>query len=234
MTNFKEKAKEFVSKGFNKLPGNANLFLRYMTGLGSEGLDLDDKTLTSIRETTKSADMPRKDGRFDREIRDELGRQINPPRQVLNPVTGQFDLIDDPEIVRPMSFLDFPSDNPRSGAVNPYGTLNKDTIQTLGRFQSTVTPDGKFVNVKDTFDMRNPQEDPDLVSGKIQPLKALKSFANALRGLSGDPEYGFSMSPKTEFARGLMYTLPIKPKGFDINIDIPTKGDIKNRERYNR
>ena len=42
MTNFKERAKEFVSKGFNKLPGNANLFLRYMTGLGSEGLNLDD------------------------------------------------------------------------------------------------------------------------------------------------------------------------------------------------
>ena len=232
MTNFKEKAKEFVSKGFNKLPGNANLFLRYMTGLGSEGLDLDDKTLTSIREATKSADMPRKDGRFDREIRDELGRQINPPRQVLNPVTGQFDLIDDPEIVRPISFLDFPSDNPRSGAVNPYGTLNKDTIQTLGRFQSTVNPDGKTVNIRDTFDMVNREEDPDLVSGKIQPKKALRSFISALRGVGKGDQYGFEFSPKTEFARGLMYGLPIKPKGFDINVDIPMKGDIKNREIY--
>ena len=174
MTNFKERAKEFVSKGFNKLPGNANLFLRYMTGLGNEGLDLDDKTLTSIRESTKSADMPRATGRFDREIRDDLGRQINAPSRFLNPVTGQLDIVDRPEIVRPMSFLDFPSDDPRSGAINPYGTLDKDTIQTLGRFRSTVSPDGEFVNVKDTFDMQNPQEDPDLVSGKIQPLKALK------------------------------------------------------------
>ena len=42
----------------------------------------------------------------------------------------------------------FPSDDPRSGPVNPYGGSNKDVIQTLGRFQSTVNPDGKTVNAK--------------------------------------------------------------------------------------
>ena len=108
----------------------------------------------------------------------------------------------------------------------------KEVIQTLGRFQSTVNPDGKTVNISDKFDMVNPEEDPDLVSGKIQPKKALRSFVSALRGVGKGNEYGFTMSPKTEFARGLMYGLPIKPKGFDINIDIPMKGDIKNRETY--
>ena len=80
--------------------------------------------------------------------------------------------------------------------------------------------------------MVNREEDPDLVSGKIQPKKALRSFISALRGVGKGDQYGFEFSPKTEFARGLMYALPIKPKGFDINVDIPMKGDIKGRETY--
>ena len=95
-----------------------------------------------------------------------------------------------------------------------------------------MNPDGKTVNIKDKFDMVNPEEDPDLVSGKIQPKKALRSFISAIRGVGKGDQYGFEFSPKTEFARGLMYGLPIKPKGFDINVDIPMKGDIKNREIY--
>ena len=60
-----------------------------------------------------------------------------------------------------LSFLDFPSDLPRYGQVNPYGSGQKQIIQTLGRFQSTPQTDGKFVNIRDTYDMVNPQEDPD-------------------------------------------------------------------------
>jgi len=228
MSKFKERAKDFAAAGLNKLPANANLFLRYMTGLGDRNLDLSDKTISAIREETKSADLD--SARFDREMRDDLGRlTVDLPRITAD---GEFESAT-PSKMRPFSSFTFPSDDPRSGPVNPYFGGNKEVIQTLGRFQSTVNPDGKTVNIKDRFDMVNPQEDPDLVSGKIQPKKALRSFVSALRGVGKGDKYGFTMSPKTEFARGLMYGLPIKPKGFDINIDIPMKGDIKNRETYN-
>ena len=228
MSKFKERAKDFAAAGLNKLPANANLFLRYMTGLGDRNLDLSDKTISAIREETKSADLD--SARFDREMRDDLGRlTVDLPRITAD---GEFESAT-PSKMRPFSSFTFPSDDPRSGPVNPYFGGNKEVIQTLGRFQSTVNPDGKTVNIRDRFDMVNPEEDPDLVSGKIQPKKALRSFVSALRGVGKGNEYGFTMSPKTEFARGLMYGLPIKPKGFDINIDIPMKGDIKNRETYN-
>tara|TARA_A100001201_G_scaffold53961_2_gene52762 strand:+ start:688 stop:1374 length:687 start_codon:yes stop_codon:yes gene_type:complete len=227
MSKFKERAKDFAASGLNKLPTNANLFLRYMTGLGNRNLDFSDEYLTDVREETKSADLD--SARFDREMRDELGRPtVDLPRITAD---GKFE---SPTIskFRPFSSFTFPSDDPRSGPVNPYGGLNKNVIQTLGRFQSKVNPDSKTVNIKDRFDMVNPEEDPDLVSGKIQPKKALRSFISALRGVGKGDQYGFEFSPKTEFARGLMYALPVKPKGFDINVDIPMKGDIKGRETY--
>jgi hypothetical protein len=226
MSKFKERAKDFAAAGLNKLPANANLFLRYMTGLGNRNLDFSDEYLTNVREETKSADLD--SARFDRERRDKSGMLIDLPR-----ITADGEFVSPDSKVRPLSSFTFPSDDPRSGPVNPYGGFNKDVIQTLGRFQSTVNPDGKTVNIKDKFDMVNREEDPDLVSGKIQPKKALRSFISAIRGVGKGDQYGFEFSPKTEFARGLMYGLPIKPKGFDINVDIPMKGDIKGRETYN-
>ena len=229
MSKFKERAKDFAAAGLNKLPANANLFLRYMTGLGNRNLDFSDEYLTNVREETKSADLD--SARFDREMRDELGRPtVDFPRITAD---GKFESPKVESKFRPLSSFTFPSDDPRTGPVNPYGGSNKDVIQTLGRFQSTVNPDGKTVNIRDTFDMVNREEDPDLVSGKIQPKKALRSFISAIRGVGKGDQYGFEFSPKTEFARGLMYSLPIKPKGFDINVDIPMKGDIKGRETYN-
>ena len=225
MSKFKEKAKNFAAAGLNKLPANANLFLRYMTGLGNKNLDFSDEYLTNVREETKSADL--NSARFDREARDESGMLIDLPR-----ITADGQFVSPDTKFRPLSSFTFPSDNPRSGSVDPYFGTNKDVIQSLGRFQSTVNPDGKTVNIKDRFDMINEFEDPDLVSGKIQPKKALKSFISGIRGL-GKNYKDFTMSPKTEFARGLMYALPIKPKGFDIDVDIPMKGDIKGRETYN-
>ena len=225
MSKFKEKAKDFAAAGLNKLPENANLFLRYMTGLGNRNLDFSDEYLTNVREETKSADLD--SGRFDREARDESGMLIDLPR-----ITADGQFVSPDSKFRPLSSFTFPSDDPRSGTVDPYFGSNKDVIQSLGRFQSTVNPDGNTVNIKDRFDMINEFEDPDLVSGKIQPKKALKSFVSGIRGL-GKNYKDFTMSPKTEFARGLMYALPIKPKGFDIDVDIPMKGDIKGRETYN-
>ena len=209
--SIKEKFKNLASSGLNKLSPSANLFLRYYTGLGSEGLDLKDDYLSKVRESTKSADM--ESGRFDEEFTDEEGNR---------------------RMGRRLSFLDFPSDLPRFGAVNPYGTGNKEVIQTLGRFQSTPQLDGKFVNIRDTYDMVNPQEDPDLVSGKFQPIKGLSELGRGIGGAlgGGTGRYDFEVSPKTRLARAAMYFTPRKFKPFDINIDIPMRGNIDNREIY--
>ena len=209
--SIKEKFKNLTSSGLNKLPANANLFLRYYTGLGSKGLDLKDDYLSKVREQTKSADM--RSGRFDKEFINEEGDRVMGKR---------------------LSFLDFPSDQPRFGAVNPYGTGDKEVIQTLGRFQSTPQTGGEYVNIKDTYDMVNPQEDPDLVSGKFQPMKGISEIGRALGGAVGGNKgvYGFEVSPKTRLARAAMYFTPRKFKPFDIDIDIPMKGDINNREIY--
>ena len=209
--SIKEKFQNLASSGLNKLPSSANLFLRYYTGLGSKGLDLKDDYLSKVREETKSADM--QSGRFDEEYIDEEGNRRMGKR---------------------LSFLDFPSDLPRYGAVNPYGTGSKEVIQTLGRFQSTPQAGGKYVNIRDTYDMVNPQEDPDLVSGKFQPIKGLQELGRGLGGAigGGSGAYDFEVSPKTRLARAAMYFTPRKFKPFDINIDIPMKGNIDNREIY--
>ena len=83
--------------------------------------------------------------------------------------------------------------------------------------------------------MVNPQEDPDLVSGKFQPIKGLSELGRALGGSIGGNKggvYGFEVSPKTRFARAAMYLTPRKFKPFDIDVDIPMTGDINNREIY--
>ena len=64
--SIKEKFQNLASSGLNKLSPSANLFLRYYTGLGSEGLDLKDDYLSKVREATKSADEL--SGRFDKEF----------------------------------------------------------------------------------------------------------------------------------------------------------------------
>ena len=209
--SIKEKFKNLASSGFNKLSPSANLFLRYYTGLGSEGLDLKDDYLSKVREATKSADEL--SGRFDKEFINEEGDRVMGKR---------------------LSVLDFPSDLPRYGQVNPYGSGQKQIIQTLGRFQSTPQTDGKFVNIRDTYDMVNPQEDPDLVSGRFQPIKGLQELGRGIGGAlgRGTGAYDFEVSPKTRFARAAMYLTPKKFKPFGINIDIPMTGDINNREIY--
>ena len=71
--SIKEKFKNLASSGLNKLPPSANLFLRYYSGLGAEGLDFRDDYLDKVRESTKSADQY--SGRFDEEFIDEEGNR---------------------------------------------------------------------------------------------------------------------------------------------------------------
>jgi hypothetical protein len=62
---------------------------------------------------------------------------------------------------------------PQSGPVNPYSTYSpKSVTNTLGRFTAKADPSKNELRFLDTYDMVNRSEDPDLVSGKIQPAKA--------------------------------------------------------------
>ena len=48
--------KRAAGEVFSILPDRMNLFLRYMSGVGNEGLKLDDSTLRSIRQATEQPD----------------------------------------------------------------------------------------------------------------------------------------------------------------------------------
>lgn len=48
--------KRLAGQALNILPDRMNLFLRYMSGVGNEGLKLDDSTLRSIRRATEQTD----------------------------------------------------------------------------------------------------------------------------------------------------------------------------------
>jgi len=257
MSIFKEKAKEFAAKGLNKLPDSANLFLRYMTGVGGKNLDLDDKTINAIREATKQPSLEERQSFFENRgplrpdfigLRPELAA-IDASRDsarrfsALDNAKTNFsrrDMFMTPppprfrSIMNPSSRLEA-SDYPKSGPISPYfgGFEGADKVQTtLGRFTSKVNPSLDTVNISDTYDMINEVEDPDLVSGKIQPIKAFKELFGRGR-IRGDVYGGGPRGFATRAARSLMYGLPIKPKSYPVNIDIPFSGDINNKEIYN-
>ena len=149
----KDKATNLAAAGFNAIPDDrANMFLRYYTGFGNKGLDLEDSTLHSAREHTVG---------FPKEAIDE----------VMNPTIG--------EKLRESWPVPFKV-GPQSGAINPYGSLAPDAQtlqQTLGRYTSEVSPDQSTVRLTDQYDMSNEFEDPDLISGQFQPRKAWKELS---------------------------------------------------------
>ena len=132
-----------------------------------------------------------------------------------------------------------------SGATNPYGSGDQIASQTLGRFNAEVTP--TTVRVRDTYDMENKSEDPDLVSGQFQPGKAYRTLRGAfdptkvynptidkLSDISHmltpeQKQFGTYMdvvgksttfSPLSNVARAAMYALPVKFKPYEIDYTI--------------
>ena len=198
----KEKKKDIQATAFNQLPDRGNLFLRYMTGLGNRNLDLDDKTINSLRESTV---------RLPKEAFKE---------KVFGP-TGQ-------------TYKEYQSGpwsaESRSGPVDPYGKgYGSEVTQTLGRFNARVNPEKTSINIRDTYDMVNEVEDPDLISGKFQPKKAIKSAYDSVRNI---PKHGFKSFNPSHLGRAIMYTSTKKPVPFEVDIDIPYEGSINDREIY--
>ena len=199
----KNKTKDVAAAGFNQLPDRGNLFLRYMTGVCNRNLDLDDNTLNSLRNSTFD---------FPKEAYDQF---------VFGP-TGQ-----SWEIPKPGPW----NIEARSGAVDPYGRgYGTDVTHTLGRFNADVNPDKTAITMTDTYDMENEFEEPNLVSGKFQPVKASQTFLSAF---PQKIEGGIKPFDASDLGRAAMYLSPFKPKPFPVNITVPYSGDIDNKETYN-
>lgn len=218
-----------AGEAMNMLPDRINLFARYLTGVGNKNLKLDRSTEKAlIRGTEKhpvvEQELPIWESR-------EAARRGDKP-------------IGTKKVPIPAYGPGFPA----SGPTMPYGSGEKAVTQTLGRYNAEVTPE--TVRVRDTYDMVNEAEDPDLVSGKFQPRKALNLLTatfvpgfefNRKTGALRDnrellpPELqgieGFqkmmayrgqddTMSPMTDVARSLMYALPVKFKPYEIDYTI--------------
>ena len=220
---------KFIGNVFNALPDRANLFARYATRYGGSNLELDPSTLSDLRSAVSEQNRPYARGEMIKGF-DEQGNEFEgflPGAPYQGPI------------------------QPRSGPVNPYGGKDKSVSNTLGRFMADVDLTGNRLRMTDTYDMENEAEDPDLVSGRFQPLKAFNQLeaiynpAAAQRNFRRDasqrlPDQGYDLdkikqggyssttSPMTQLGRALLYLSPIKPKPFDIDVTVPVSGRIGN------
>jgi len=216
-----------AAEGFNMLPDRINLFGRYLTGVGNKNLKLDPSTERSLLQATEE-----------------------PPMALLMTPTFPDEksaLMGDSSKMRMAPRL-FPAAGPgipTSGPKYPYGGGDQVASHTLGQFNAEVTP--TTVRVRDTYDMENRSEDPDLVSGQFQPGKAYKTLRGAfdptkryhpkidkLQDISHmltpeQKQFGTYMnvvgksttfSPLTDVGRAVMYALPIKFKPYEIDYTI--------------
>lgn len=220
---------KFIGNVFNALPDRVNLFARYATRYGGRNLELDPSTLSDLRNAVSEQNRPWTRGERIKGVDDQgnefegftLGAPIQGPIQ------------------------------PRSGPVIPYLGKDKSVTNTLGRFTADVDLTGNRLRMTDTYDMENESEDPDLVSGRFQPLKAFNQLeaiynpAAAQRNFRRDasrrlPDQGYDLdkikqggysstsSPMTQLGRALLYLSPVKPKPFDIDVTVPVSGRIGN------
>ena len=220
--------KSAAGAGLNLLPDRVNLFARYLTGVGNTNLQLDPYTERSLVQATEkppaTTEMVPTWGSREDAIEGDLSKRTK---------------------MMPMRIFQAGPGQPSSGPTMPYRSGDQTSSQTLGRFNAEVTP--STVRVMDTYDMENESEDPDLVSGKFQPGKAinlLRSTFNpglefnretgAIRDVShllNDEQKDFknymkargrstTASPMTEAARSLMYALPVKFKPYEIDYTI--------------
>ena len=214
-----------AAKGFNMLPDRMNLFARYLTGVGNKNLKLDPSTERSLIQATEKYPT----------TTIEVDNSFLPPAMAAENNNPSFS----------MSIQAAGSGVPMSGATYPYGSGDQIASQTLGRFNAEVTP--TTVRVRDTYDMVNTAEDPDLVSGKFQPGKAYRTLRGAfdptqiydpktdkLRNIGHllSPEqknFGNYMnqvgksttfSPLSNVARAAMYALPVKFQPYEIDYTI--------------
>ena len=214
-----------AAEGFNMLPDRMNLFARYLTGVGNKNLKLDPSTERSLIQATEKYPTTTIEEVFPPEIAAMAGGKFSPNFSMEIQAAG-------PGV-------------PMSGPTNPYGSRDQTASQTLGRFNAEVTP--TTVRVRDTYDMVNTAEDPDLVSGQFQPGKAYRTLRAAfdptqiydpktdklrdIGHLLSPEEKNFgnymnqvgkstTFSPLSNVARAAMYALPVKFQPYEIDYTI--------------
>jgi len=220
-----------AGEAMNMLPDRINLFARYLTGVGNKNLKLDRSTEQALIRGTERYPAVKTGQRLPVWESKEAAMRGDKP-------------IRTEELIVP----GFGPGVPTSGPTMPYGSGEKAVTQTLGRYNAEVTPE--TVRVRDTYDMVNEAEDPDLVSGKFQPRKALNLLTatfvpgfqfnsqtgalkdnrellpSELKGIAGFQKQlayrgqSDTGSPMTDVARSLMYALPVKFKPYEIDYTI--------------
>jgi hypothetical protein len=242
----------------NQLPDRVNLFGRYVTGIGNTNLQLDSSTLSGLRAAASpdpmAIGMVPNPFKVPEEILIRLEKQLETgdPRNLNSPLGDELKQIvaegrknrTSPDfLLRPVSA--YGPGLPKSGAYQPYQnqSVGKEVTNTLGSFNAEVIP-GKSIRFIDQYDMTNLSEDPDLVSGKFQPIKAIEeiqSIWNPTKGglnrsipqfakdKLGQGTYGDiktsssspTASPATVIGRALLYAMPWKPTPYSIDITVP-------------
>ena len=222
-----------IGHGFNLLPDRVNLFARYATRYGDRNLKLDPSTLSDLRNAVSEQNRPflSSGPMLEEEGFDPQGKPIKFKMQDFKGAQGPF--------------------QPRSGPVYPYDKPDKSVSNTLGRFMADVNLKDNQMRIIDKYDMENEAEDPDLVTGKFQPRKALNQLeaiynpAAAQRNFKKDaamrmPDKGYDAdtvkagayssthSPMSQVGRALLYLSPVKPKPFRIDVTIPVSGRIRD------
>ena len=250
----KETALSTAGSAMNALPDRANLFARYMTGVGNRNLQLDPSTLTDLRKATEQSPMaigtvtPRP---FSAAQIEEVKNSPDGPGKI-----AFLKFIQEAADSKPfnVSIPAYGPGFPQSGPVYPYGTAPKSVTNTLGRFNATVNPSANTIQMNDTYDMVNSAEDPNLVAGKIQPQRAwnaIESIWNPAAAMKNSPNPNFPVlkpsgynstntiktinestqsstySPLTQIARAAMYMTPWKPTPYEINLTVPYRGEIQ-------
>jgi len=252
-----------ASGAMNALPDRVNLFGRYVTGLGNKGLALDRTTLNSLRAATEQQPVGKRklsaeegqrvasslfdmDPGMEQHLRSGASKfKGTPLGEAILSRLQEMDQFRAGKLTHAAPQYEILQQHgpgiPVSGPVNPYAnpSIGKDVTQTLGRYTAEVGEQG--VRIRDRYDMQNEYEDPDLISGKIQPRKAIneirkiwdptlgmKSFGEESERGNGYSQQEFSQagksataSPMTRLGRAVLYALPVKPSPYEIDVVIP-------------
>lgn len=253
--------KALAGAAMNQLPDRANLFARYVTGVGNTNLQLDPSTLMDLRAAASpepvGTGMIPNPFKVPEEILVSMEQRLKTgdPRNLNSPLGDETRKIvaegiknrNAPDFIRGPVPAYGPG-LPQTGAYIPYAnpSVGKGVTNTLGSFNAEVIP-GQSIRFIDTYDMLNAAEDPDLVSGKFQPIKAIEEIQSIWDPSKGSLQrstpdffkeqkkrnYGQAgetiqrtsksptASPATALGRALLYAMPWKPTAYTVDITIP-------------
>tara|TARA_R100001530_G_scaffold133638_1_gene107331 strand:- start:1572 stop:2246 length:675 start_codon:yes stop_codon:yes gene_type:complete len=187
------------SEILNKLDPNVNLAYRYMTGMGTEDLELSDKFKKGAVDLaiTKGPQITYLDTGKTENVNQTPGEIFPGETRAVNSYRGAGTLAPYIDTLGAPFGGARPLDRESEAAPYRY---------SLGRYNVTGKPDS--YTVSDTYDFINEFENPDLMTPGRKPLKAL-----------GATVMGF-MDPSS-FVRAYLYARDTPPTPIPIEFDVP-------------